>query len=318
MKSAICTLFEGSYHYGVAALVNSLYSQGFRGQFYAGYRGALPAWAATASNQPDLQWPGSCTLAFAEGLKIHFLPLDTDYHFSNYKPDFMLRLWNGIAGEAEAMYYFDPDIVVTAPWSVFEEWVGYGAALCEDVNSPMAEHHPTRAAWRHYFGGAAIPLRFKEATYANGGFVGVHKKNGDFLERWQAIQEAMGPAIGGLGNSFLVTAPVSSPFAAFAIPDQDALNAAVEAWDGAVSFVNKIGMAFKAGKPLMSHAVGKQKPWLWQPLKRVMYGQPPRRADRDYWEFANGLILSQPAGLIKRWRLAIKVAALVGRFYSQR
>ena len=318
MKSAICTLFEDNYHYGVAALFNSLHSQGFRGHFYAGYRGALPAWAGTASAHPDLHWPGSCTLSFTEGLQVHFLPLDTHYHFSNYKPDFMLRLWNGLASEAEAMYYFDPDIVVTTPWSVFEEWVGYGAALCEDVNSPLAEHHPTRAAWRHYFGEAAIPLRFKESTYANAGFVGVHKKNRCFLEMWQTIQEAMGPAIGGLSYSFLVVVSVPSPFAAFSLPDQDALNAAVEAWDGAVSFVNKVGMSFKPGKPLMSHAVGRQKPWLWQPLKRAMYGQPPRRADQDFWEFANGLILSQPAGLIWRRKLAIKAAALIGRFYSRR
>jgi hypothetical protein len=47
-------------------------------------------------------------------------------------------------------------------------------------------------------------------------------------------------------------------------------------------------------------------------------GQPPRLADRDYWKSANGPILSQPAGLVRRRQMAIQVAALLGRFYRRR
>ena len=70
--TAVCTLFEGHYHYGVAALVNSLYKQGYRGSIYAGYRGSLPKWADQAH---VLHGEGEMTLAVAGDLCIHFILL---------------------------------------------------------------------------------------------------------------------------------------------------------------------------------------------------------------------------------------------------
>jgi hypothetical protein len=316
MHAAICTLFEGHYHYGVAALANSLYHQGYRGAIYVGYRGELPDWSSTASLNTTLNWPGSSTLLVKKDLVLNFLPLDTAYHLTNYKPDFMLQLWATVADSAKALFYFDPDIVVTTPWSLFEEWIGCGVALCEDVNSPLAKYHPTRIAWRRYFKDRGFSLQFKEAIYVNGGFVGVAVSDKTFLYNWQAIQEAMAPAIGGLSHSSF-TAETPLPFAPFGKTDQDALNATVEAWNGIVSFVGKEGMAFKSGKPLMSHALGKTKPWLWRPLKQLIAGSPPRVVDRDYWRSANGPIVSQPLSAVKWRRITIQLAAFVGRFYSR-
>lgn len=318
MHTSICTLFEGHYHHGVAALANSLYEQGYRGALYVGYKGSLPAWAAAATENPALAWLGARTLPAAADLQLHFLPLSTANHLSNYKPNFLLSLWDGPARGAEAMYYFDPDIVVSTPWSQFEEWVGAGIALCEDVNSPLGHFHPIRVKWRAYFSERGLALRFKEATYANSGFVGVSAQNRSFLTLWQRVQELQAPAIGGLDQSSF-TENIPLPFAPFGKTDQDAMNATIEAWeDGHASYVGKEGMAFLPGAPLMTHALGSPKPWDREPLRLALAGQPPRPADRDYWRVANRLISTQPAGLVKQRKFTIQLASLIGRFYGRR
>ena len=44
MKISFCTLFERNYHFGVAALSNSLIAAGYAGTLWVGYRGALSGW----------------------------------------------------------------------------------------------------------------------------------------------------------------------------------------------------------------------------------------------------------------------------------
>src|SRR4051812_41756077 len=112
MASVICTLFENHYHYGLAVLVNSLYKQGYTGNVYVGYKGALPNWVTNSgkvSSQINFfEWSAVHTLKVSAELDLYFLPLTTDYHLTNYKPDFMLNLLNGPAGEADKIFYFDP------------------------------------------------------------------------------------------------------------------------------------------------------------------------------------------------------------------
>ncbi len=69
MKAIICTLFEGRYHFGAAALVNSLYRAGYRGELYAGYKGELPFWALKAKESCLINETDH-TLNVAEGLDV--------------------------------------------------------------------------------------------------------------------------------------------------------------------------------------------------------------------------------------------------------
>lgn len=321
MSSIICTLFEGNYHFGVAALTNSLYHNGFRGDIYAGYRGSLPSWAIKTEFNSALKWKGSSTMHVSNDFKLHFLPLETDYHFTNYKPDFMLELAEGPGKNANKIFYFDPDIVITTAWKSFDTWVDCGVALSEDVNSPLSQYHPRRVAWRKYFGEKGLKLQFKDPIYVNGGFVGVKKEDFEFLRIWKNIQELMAAKIGGLNRSSLNGSPLlkedQGVFSPFSKTDQDALNASIEAYSQIVSFVGKEGMGFREGGAMMPHALGQPKPWQSKTLNQMFKGRPPRQVEKQYWNYANNPIYSKSKVEVKQQKWGIKLAVFVSRFYKR-
>src|SRR6202012_1570863 len=163
--------------------------QGFRGTIYAGYRGELPPWVASAKSV------GTTYTEFspADGLVFRFIPLTVKIHLTNYKPDFALFLWQNHCPEAEAFFYFDPDITVIGPWAFFEQWVKAGVALCADVNAVMSPNHPIRYAWKQFYLPHQISFRREMELYFNGGFFGLHRDQMDFLYCWQRLQELMAP-----------------------------------------------------------------------------------------------------------------------------
>jgi hypothetical protein len=321
MTAAICTLFEGDYHYGVAALSNSLYNKGFRGTIYVGYRGKLPEWATGGESILLSKWAKSTLLTLSKDFRICFLLLDTDYSLTNYKPNFIIDLLEYTSENIESIYYFDPDIVISKPWSYYREWIQCGLALCEDINSPLSEFHPRRVVWRNYFRKYNITLTFKNSIYVNGGFIGVKRSDIEFLKIWKDVQDYMAEEIGGLENSIFSnqsynsTIPKRDGFQIFDKSDQDALNAAIEVYNGNISFLGLESMGFKSGEHLMLHALGSPKPWNTNLLLRALNGRPPRIVDEYYWKKPHHPILAHTRIHITIKKISLYLSKMIGRFY---
>jgi hypothetical protein len=321
MAIAVCTLFEKDYHHGVAALVNSLVRSGFQGRVYAGYRGSLPHWAAKAEAAAIGPWPDAHLLVVATGCEIGFLPLSTPAHFTNIKPDFMLQLFSVPSLGIERLFYLDPDICVVETWQFLQDWISCGVALCEDVNSPVEQHHPRRDGWRRHFGVFGISLQFPTAAYVNGGCIGVSRSELRFLENWQRLSQYMAEVIGGLGASLLEGGGSvrSLGFArCFDRSDQDVLNAAIGmTHDLTYSILPQAAMGFTLGATVIPHAVGVGKPWRRRYVREMLHGWPPAMTDKVFWSSMDGPLFSMPAAQIRRRRATLRLASAIARCYRR-
>jgi hypothetical protein len=95
----VCVLAEGNYFRGAAALTNSLARNGFAGHVVVGYRGALPRWEG-----PVTPRPGPAQLV-APGVDIQFLAVTGDWHLSNVKPHFLLRVLAELHPAPASLWY---------------------------------------------------------------------------------------------------------------------------------------------------------------------------------------------------------------------
>jgi len=311
MKSAICTLYEGHYHYGVAALSNSLYKNGFRGPMYVGYRGDLPFWAKKAKENKNIEWDGVRTLTIDEGFEIHFLPLTIDYHLSNYKPVFMLQLLDGIAKNVNGLFYYDPDIVIKCRWSFYENWISHGVALVHEIiSNDMKPNHPLRREWEKVISKSGKSVKRELHSYINSGFCGVTIENKPFLKDWIEIIETGVKYFNYSTHQFSLTDYRGYVFFA---QDQDAFNIAAMCFEGSLSEMGPEAMDFIHGGFTMSHAVGTPKPWKKQFLLSAFKGNPPSLAEKAYWQN-----VEMPIKLYTyNQKISLKIASAIGRFYRK-
>jgi hypothetical protein len=317
MTSCICTLVEGDFHLGLAVLTNSLVHHRFEGVIWVGFRGILPPWAKAARDAG--QWH---ELPVSTKVIIRFVALTTKAHFTNYKPEFLVRVWEELQPDADRLFYFDPDIVVKAGWAFFEEWAGYGAALVEDVNSPMPESHPRRCAWRVCLAQRGQRIERETPFYVNGGFLGLSQPHRGFLQAWRRAMTMVGEEIGGLERSMFSfgatqRANMHLPEYPFNKTDQDALNIAVMTAPEPVSIMGSEGMDFKAGGWTMSHALGPEKPWRKKFIRAALGGRPPSLSDREFWFHADGVVAAYSKATVRWRRFTLAIGNAIGRFYRR-
>ncbi len=317
-KTIVCTVFEGHYHLGVAALVNSLYINGFEGKVWAAYKGVLPNWAIISQKENGYEVMNVC-----KNLDIHFLKLSQNIFLPYYKPQLMLSLFDTLEPEANQVIYIDCDIVVKCDFSYFEKWSKFGIMLCEDVNSPISTTDPLRFEWEDYFKKFELKVRRDNNQYVNGGFIGLHRSAKDFLKTWVSVQDLILENLNKMHVDVKLShlsnknSGLKDRTYMFYRTDQDALNIAKDITSESLSIADSSSMDFKNVGFVMSHAATKKKPWEKNYLKFVLKnGQRPSNTDRVFWDYTQYpiAIFNKRERFFKK--LNLKIACALGRIFG--
>jgi len=310
MKIALCTLYEGHYHYGVAALANSLSVSGYAGTLHVGYRGELPQWVVTHPS-----WDaGTRTLRLNDRFCLYFELQDTPVFFAYYKARFMRRVLCDLAQDCDAVAYIDPDIVLKCQWSAIEVWFQGGLALIEDVNWNLPARHPKRLLWKQWFAREGVDERRSIGRYYNSGFLGVPREHVAFLDLVDRLCMLVLAYNNGRAHIKAGDAPDL-----FHSTDQDAMNFALCAYEAEVP-LNTAGceaMDFAGGGFYFSHAIGYAKPWMGHHIKLALSGWTPSIATKAYYRYANSPIRVYSVAQFALRRLSLGIASTMGRFYRK-
>lgn len=294
----VTTLFEGHYEKGVGALVNSLVQSSFKGIIYIGYRGNLPTWVNQLQKSDQ-------NFKIGNDVELVFELLNVDMHFGYYKPSFMRKLIQENPSVTN-IYYFDPDIVVSAPWSFISNWTNIGVALCLDNCFPFVHHnHPWRKEWQNL---ANDQSKCELNYYANSGFIGINKNSFALLDRWISLTEKY------RANDGDVSKFEKEGHRAFK-GDQDLLNAAMTiSPDISFSIIGSEGMGFTDPAYLMAHAVETTKPWKNNFIKQLaVNGFKPSTAAKMFFNYCQYPIAIYSKTQLRMKRMDIKLASVIGR-----
>lgn len=305
MKAAIFSLYEGNYHLGVAALINSAITSGFDGCFIVGYRDKMPPWVQTLKAVANEEY-------MVGENRLIFYKADTTRHLGYHKPFAALDVL-GAFPKIEMLFYADPDVTFIAPWQFFPNWVDLGIALVEDSNfCRVPPNHPWRATWKDLLSEAGLSSHDSERdSYANSGFFGVTRRDRDFLKAWADVTLAF-EASGGATGTFEMTERWKA-----VVGDQDLLAAVMMSWAGPVSIMGPEAMGFTGYYFILSHAIESPKPWEKSFFLNSLRGDPPSTAGGNFLEAASGAIqlFSRSSYLLRK--LDLRAGKLVSRLWRR-
>jgi hypothetical protein len=306
-ESIVCTLAEGSYFQGAAALANSLVYAGFQGTVVVGYRGVPPQWLETL---PPDGMPGVYTLT--PHVRLQLVEVPGAWHLNNRKAHFINSVLKNFA-DAETFYYFDTDIVITRHWNTFINWARKGVVLALDIaDTYMSPHHVYRQAWRDLSVKRGFACR-DVTGYVNGGCVGMTKAHAGFAEVWSSLMEELERDGADMQKMKNWDGPLE-----FSRMDQDVLNATVMATDTPIALLGSEAMGmFPWAGVVMPHAMFQKKPWLRNYIIDALRGFPPDRTHLAYWQFVNGPIYPFGRSARRLKQLQLKIARLIGLLHSR-
>jgi len=304
MNVTVFTLSEGRYHYGVAALINSLSACGFKGDVAIYYKGDLPPWTRSLPRSGEQTFQ-------VQRLRLVFKRAEIKRHLGYHKPFAALDELTANP-DSEAVVYADPDILFLAPWTFFEEWLGMGVALCLDSNFPdLSENHPWRKTWKGLLKRATGQESLPITSYPNSGFFGVTRADSDFLRSWSEVTRKFEEE-GGNTISFDLKnrhKPI--------VGDQDLLAATLMGWKKNTSILGQEGMGFTGHHFILAHNVGAPKPWDKSYVREALKGMRPTPGEALYLKFANGPLSPYSADELAAKQWDFRFAQLISRVWSR-
>ena len=305
VTAAVCTLAEGHYFCGVAALVNSLVRGGFAGEVVIGYRGPLPGWVAGLP--PDAT--GALRLVTAE-VSLRLIETRGAWHLANLKARFLHDLLVTHCPDVDAVFYFDPDIVVTRDWSILAGWTQHGVVMVLDVyNDAMPPDHVYRRAWErlaHRRGYATRPA----TGYVNSGCVGLSRADLPFVAIWADLMEGL--AEDGFDMTKIKYHGDPPEFTSM---DQDVLNATIMASDSTLALLGSDAMGAYPRLSMVPHAMFEKKPWVRRYVFDALRGIPPGGTHRAFWRYVDGPIRPFDRVTLARKRLGLAIARIISLFH---
>ncbi len=302
-KELIFTLYEGHYHQGVAALLNSVLLSGFAGEIIVGYKGKLPDWTEHLNKKVKDKYE------LGPYVTLEFIKISTEFHFGYYKPFFLKQLLENNPNK-ENFYYFDPDIIVNCNWTFFTKWISHGVALCLDNCFPfISSKHPWRNDWLQLDGAnTSTSINF----YVNSGFIGINRNHSILIDKWIELTEKY-RLIGGDISQFEKEGTRSFK------GDQDLLNASISVIKNLnYSIIGQEAMGFTEPAYIMYHCANSIKPWKRNfTFDAITKGIRPSNAEKKFFTLTKYPIKIYKAQIYLFKKIDILFATIISRVIAR-